>query len=82
MSLPWQGWILLERREGGEIMLPESELGIVSTVLLEDGTLDETASLIHVKCINQNIVVTQTLREIADLISEAAQSARKETKKK
>lgn len=76
MSMPWQGWILLRRKEGGEIMVPESELGIVSTALLADGTTDETAALVHVKCIDTNIVVDHTLHEIAQLIADAARSAR------
>lgn len=81
MSLPWQSWIYLNRREGGQIMVPESELGIVSTVLLEDGTLDETASLVHIKCINLNIVVDHTTTEVATLIAKAAEAARKNARK-
>lgn len=79
MSLPWQSWILLRRKEGGEIMVPESELGIVSTALLADGTTDETAALVHIKCIDTNIVVDHTLREVARLISDVAQAARGES---
>jgi len=69
-------WLLLEKDDGGELLVPESEVGAVSTVFLNRGTEEEpnwvaepTKSLVHIKCLNANIIVNRDVQSIKRLMS-------------
>lgn len=77
-------YILLKRREGGKMLVPVDEIGLISDLLVNRGTeeqpdwqVDYTGSLIHIKCVNLNIIIDQSVEDIALMVANHQRKVKK-----
>lgn len=72
-------YLSMNREQGGTLLVPEEEIGLVSSLLTNVGTeaepevvVDETRSLVRVKCLGVDIVVLHPVAQIAQWLEEAS----------